>query len=283
MKRFVNYILFFFSDLLGLLKPLVYHIQYQHFKNEIKYNNAVKPLYILGNGPSAKQEVYKLIDNNSVDVCTVNFYGNSEFFFLLKPKFYVLSDPNFYIKKEGKFSQLFQNFEKIDWTMTLFIPYYFPKSFRKSIIKNQNIKVYRFCQVDWNPQLSVFYKLKLYLYKKGWLSPSNKNVIVPSICTGILGGYRKICLFGVEHSWTKTTFVNEKNQVMLIDEHFNGKKITPWMSYGKPCKMHTLMQMLHDVFKSYWSVREFADYLGNVKILNCTKGSFIDAFERDTE
>lgn len=284
MKIIINKILFFFSDLLGLIKPLIYHLQYQHFKNEIININPNRPLIIMGNGPSAKVEIEKQIENKTADICTVNFSGISDYFFSLQPQYYVFSDPNFHIKKnEGNFSKLFSNFEEVDWNMILYIPYYFPKSFKKDIEKNKNIKIFRFCQVDWEPNLFFFKKLKCFFYKRGLLAPKIKNVIVPCICTGILRGYRDIYLYGVEHTWTKSTFVNEKNQVMLMDEHFYGNKTTPWMSYGKPCKMHILMQMMHDVFKSYWSVRDFADSLGNVRIINCTKGSFIDAFERKME
>ena len=35
------------------------------------------------------------------------------------------------------------------------------------------------------------------------------------------------------------------------------------------------------MFDSYWDLRYFADAIGNVRILNKTRGSFIDAFDRD--
>lgn len=284
MKHFIKIIIYFVSDLFGLIKPFIYHLQYQHFTNEIKNTNPQKPLCVLGNGPSAKQVIDNLIGDNSVDVCTVNFCGNSDYFFSLKPHYYIFSDPAFYQKqKENEFSRLFNNFKKIDWEMTLYMPYYFPKSFKRLIETNKKITVLHFCQVDWCPRLIFFNKIKCFLYKKGLLAPNIKNVIIPSICTGLLRGYHVIYLYGVEHSWTKFTFVDEKNQVMILDEHFYGTSVRPWMSEGKPCKMHTLMRMMHDVFKSYWYVREFADYLGNVEIINCTNGSFIDAFERKND
>ena len=54
-----------------------------------------------------------------------------------------------------------------------------------------------------------------------------------------------------------------------------------WRNYeGNPIKLVDLLQSLHATFGAHLDLRSFADYLGDVKIINCTEGSYIDAYER---
>ncbi|KXB84901.1 hypothetical protein HMPREF3034_00504 [Prevotella sp. DNF00663] len=280
MKRFFGNISMLFSDIVGLIRPLVYHLQYQHFRQIGCIQTQNKALAILGNGPSLRN--FKPAMN--IDVCTVNFSANTENFFLLKPKIYVMSDPEFFRGADREdVRMLWNNLQKVNWNLTLLLPYTFPKYFVEQMEANTFVKVKRFCEYFWEPQLDINKRLQKWWFKKGLLAPRTQNVMIPSLFNALLFGYKTIFLYGVEHSWLNLTFVDEHNVVMQKDTHYYGTKLRPWTHVDKdrtPMKLHEVLSMLQHTFESYWQIREFADYLGDVSIINKTPESFIDAFER---
>ena len=48
---------------------------------------------------------------------------------------------------------------------------------------------------------------------------------------------------------------------------------------GAVFKMHEFLDALSITFRGYFILKDYADYLG-AKIYNCSKKSYIDAFER---
>ena len=75
--------------------------------------------------------------------------------------------------------------------------------------------------------------------------------------------------------------VNDKNEVVLIDRHYYGDTEHVWVDYdGKPIKLTDFLSSQLTTFTMHMNLRAFADYLGDVKIINCTEGSYIDAYER---
>ena len=126
-------------------------------------------------------------------------------------------------------------------------------------------------------------RLKMWLYKKGWVSPDGTNVSIGAIYSSILNGYKEINLLGLEHSWMKDVKVNDKNEVVLINRHYYGDVEHVWRDYeGNPIKLTDFLASQLQTFTSHMDLRSFADYLGDVRIINRTKGSYIDAYERDT-
>ena len=98
--------------------------------------------------------------------------------------------------------------------------------------------------------------------------------MIPAIYSAILSGYKRIELYGVEHSWLPHTYVDEHNVVMQKDVHYYGTTFRPWEhADGSNMKYHT--------FRSYWLLRELADYCGDVQVINKTPNSYIDAFIRE--
>ena len=63
-----------------------------------------------------------------------------------------------------------------------------------------------------------------YCYDCNLAMPSVENVMVASLYIAIYLGYKTVELYGVEHSWTKSLYVNDHNQVCLHDDHFMIKK-----------------------------------------------------------
>ncbi len=282
-RHIVHLVISFFSDYFYLLgRPLFYQIQYQHLKNEIPRINQTKKLCLLGNGPSFSQITTHLDALNQYDFCTVNLSINNPVYKQIKPKIHVFVDKGIWVSKDREdVKLLWDNIKLIDWNISLLVPYACPKWVIDSFEKNPFVKVYRFCNNSWNPEQRFAKSLRMWLFKKGLVSPNETNVTISAIYSSILMGYKYIYLLGVEHSWMRDVRVNKKNEVVLTDRHFYGEKEMVWRNYeGNPIKLVDLLQSLHATFGAHLDLRSFADYLGDVKIINCTEGSYIDAYER---
>ena len=284
-RHIVHLILAFFSDYFSLLgRPLFYQLQFQHFKCE--FDNKVQPkrLCLLGNGPTFAQIEEHLEALKNFDFCAVNLSVNTNIFFRLKPKMFVIVDMIFWQQpeKEG-IKECWENIQKIDWDITICIPFNFPNSMKRTFEKNHFVKVRRYSNNVWHPELRVANRLKMWLYKKGWVSPDGTNVSIGAIYASILNGYKEINLLGLEHSWMKDIKVNYKNEVVLINRHYYGDVEHVWRDYeGNPIKLIDFLASQLQTFTGHMSLRSFADYIGDVRIINRTKDSYIDAYERDT-
>ena len=256
---------------------LVYLVLKTDCKTHIPVIRRAEKLIILANGPSLKENINEIVFKGK-DISVLNDFYKSPWFKTLKPKYYVLADPMYFLN-EG----FFISFTKeVDWNMFLYIPFYYWK--KLDIFRNMNythIKVipYHF------ENFKGFSCLKYYLYKKGLCMPKVQNVLVASIFTGINMGYKEIYLYGADHSWTKTLGVNNENEVCAVDSHFYDTDKPSFSPYWKnpatreQYKMHELLRDFAYMFESYHELRCYADSLGS-KIVNMTKNSFIDAFER---
>lgn len=245
-------------------------------RNHICHLNNNTLLTILANGPSLKEDLVNL-DISRGDFCVVNRFYESPYYFKVKPKYYVLADPAFFDKEE----EIKKLIDSVDWEMMLFVTYSGWKNLKfLRNIPNNKIKVIPYHTNPYNG----FMWLKLFLYRKGLSMPPAQNVLVPSIFNGINMGYKEIRLYGVDHSWTKSLCVDKNNQVCAIDLHFyeddNDIKLLPYLKCnGEYYRLHALLRDFAQMFDSYHQIRWYADKVG-CKIINCTKDSFIDAFER---
>lgn len=249
----------------------------QGFKNRIKSENREKNLVILAGGPSLKNDIEN-IDFNSSDISVVNAFFQSPWFKRLKPHYYVVADPVFF-RREENLSPIIRD---VDWDMVLLVPTIAWKNMKNlHSVPNKNITILPYNSLPYNGFECIKYKL----YENGLSMPKVQNVLVASIFTGINLGYKEIRLYGVDHSWTKTLGVNSQNEVCAVDDHFYDKNESTFSPYWKDpetkemFKMHELLRAFAQMFESYHVLRGYADYKG-VRIVNCTKESFIDAFER---
>lgn len=282
MKRIVKELIFFIWDMLQFIGPLHYLFFVQKFRKELKSSGDKKKLFIVGNGPSAIDAFEKAKEQRSnVHLCTVNFAISNNVFFDLKPELHFFADPFFLSHVEDdKVKKILDTIKKINWNMSILIPYSANNDFYKLLKANKNISVFRFSSQLWETKGLIAKKIKMKLWNQGWLAPRLQNVIVACIFYAIHLGYTNMELYGVEHSWLNDISVNEKNQVCLIDRHFYGEKKIPWEKNDKDIfKMHEILNTLSFTFKAYWDLNEFA-MKKNVHIKNMTKNSFIDAFDR---
>jgi hypothetical protein len=98
-------------------------------------------------------------------------------------------------------------------------------------------------------------------------------------------GYKKIILLGADHSWLKDLSVNDNNEALLNHKHFyDAQTSKPTRMYrhqkGTIRHLHEILEKLMISFRSYFEVKAWAEK-NQVKIINATPGSYIDAFERE--
>ena len=243
---------------------------------------------IIANGPSARDIVNNRRDLlKDTDLLVLNNFGNQDYFFELKPKYYILLDPIFFdlsfINKgldektnngswnEGK--KLKENFIKVDWDMTLLLPSGWTNTnVLKQYANNTHIKV-----VQYNAtRVLGFDGFQNRMYYRGEGIPSSRNVIIPAmIALGIMG-YKTIYLYGCEFSWTKTMDVDHKNGKMFYnDSHLYSNDENRY--FGKGAYLWWLKVITEDL-EATDQVAKFANKYG-IHIVNRTKGSFIDSFD----
>lgn len=246
-----------------------------------KTNKTNKTLYILGNGKSLNNSNLK--ENEHVDFLVVNRHVLSENYKEIKPRYYVLADPHFFQHSEG-LSILKRINDETLWEMTIYLPY--NKNTRYTLvskyINNRNISIVYYNLNSFRGFRCILH----FLYTKQLSMPIVQNVLVASIMIGILLKYKTIELFGVEHTWTRYLYVDENNVVYLDNPHFFDKE----KEKAKPLKeiQHTdeypfylILENYSRMFKSYWEINEWIKCKKmDVKIINKTPGSFIDAFEK---
>ena len=242
-----------------------------------------KTVKILANGPSLKDDLDNLIETDSVSV--LNFFGLNDLFWTIKPNHYVLADPVFFEIDHPveNVVKLYDAIEKIDWKMTFYVPLRYYSAFRNKVKENPHIDIKTFYRFPLG-SVNTFKRIDFFLYRKGLNAPIAQNVLIPSIFLMINEGFEKIYLYGADHSWLSQMVVDEKNRVCLVDKHFYDKSVPtmkPWLTVtGAPFKLHELMKIFHTVFATYQMLGDYAKSLGKVRIINMTKHSFIDAFER---
>ena len=257
----------------------------KNFRNYIKKDCHTENVYILGNGPSLNLALEKINDATNTKICVVNFAILSPLFKKIKPHYYVVADPLFFNRpiNDKRIIQTIQELNKVDWNLTMFIPYTYYKKYKLEITSSY-IHIIPFNTNAFHENMT-FKNLKYYIYKKGLACPRVQNVIIACIYCMINSGYKNIYLYGVEHSWTEQLLVNDNNQVCLKDIHFYDKdevKITPWMKGpNEAFKMHEILRTLSYMFIGYHDLQDYANYLGDVNIVNKTKKSFIDAFKKE--
>ena len=247
--------------------------------NRLEWKRSNATLRILGNGKSLNG-VLDGMNGEFVDYLVVNRHILSESYQKLKPRYYVLVDPHFFDSPEGLI--LLERIRKeTTWPMILFVP-----SWRKVVKKVKNVfagsgtvTVVPFNVMEYKG----FRKVRFFLYRHNLSCPRIRNVLVAAIYASICMKYQIIELYGVEHSWTKYLSVNDSNEVCLENQHFFDKKdaeIKTWRElFDKDEKLYQILLMYADMFEAYLELEEFAEQ-NFVEVVNCTKGSLIDAFKR---
>lgn len=240
-----------------------------------------RTLVILGNGPSLRTVLETRPDwLGDTDKLAVNFAANTPMFQNLRPEYYILADPHFFHgeQKDPNVKRLWENILRTDWPMTLFVPAKEKNGALAKINHNTHISVKTFNMTPVEGWKGVIYPL----FNAGLGMPRPRNVMIPSIMTGIREGYRRILLAGADHSWLQTLFVDEENNVVSVQPHFyadNEKEKERVRSEYAGYHLHDILGSMTVAFRSYHQIADYARKRG-VQIINVTPGSYIDAFPR---
>ena len=280
----------YLSELIAWLKSSLYlfywfliHCLKSDFKNHVEKDKQGRTIDI--NGPSFAKQV-DLVKTDGHEKCMVNMAANTPLFWELKPAYYCVSDYRFFrgVAVNKEFEAFFDNLTKIDWDMYFFVAYFDYKHYIK------NTALDRLTYVHFVPFHSTpfsfsftFRRLAFWLFKKGQAMPMPMSVSVPVIMNIINTGFSTINLYGYDQDWLHNVVVDENNQVCLQDTHFYDEKgkYRPWKKNGNETfTMYEILQTQTELFESYWFIKEYVDYLGDVKIVNKSPVSLIDAFER---
>lgn len=240
-----------------------------------------KPISILGNGPSLQK--YLDEKQNSFDALCVNFSPLTDEFYLIKPSFLTLIDPAFFDITNEEVKKLIQTItDKVDWNITIVVSSIYSQK-AKELYGKSNVNIVVLPAVCYDPKSRSGYKWRNTLFQKGWCMPSAQNVAIAAIYFAINSGYKDIRLYGLDHSWMKDTYVSEDNMVCLEDKHYYGTQHVAWgyNKDGSAYTMHQVMYCLYLMFKGYYELKEYIEYLGDVHIINKSKTSWIDAFDRE--
>ena len=253
-----------------------------------KKNNST--CVVLGNGPSLNSSLKEHPDFfKDKDLMAVNFFWMSEYFQVLKPRYYVIVSMNYWtstktdINDTGRKQTFGALAEMVDWKMDLIIPAQAKnkKGWDKEIRKNPNITVKH---LNITP-IEGFGWFRNLMFSKNMGLPRPHNVLIPSIKLAIDLEYEKTYILGAEHSWLKELYVDDNNNVWLTQKHFyESQNKKPEVMYrGTSNEVRTmaevLMKFVHS-FESYWILKDYAQKQ-KVQVVNATKGSFIDAFDRE--
>lgn len=243
--------------------------------------DASRELVVLGNGPS----LLHTLDRHSSwlmhrDRLAVNFAANTPQFADLRPQHYVLADPHFFDGDgDPNVDRLWAALRDADWGMTLHVPSICRHRAEEALAgSGVRVKCFNATPVE------GFSFLAHKAYSAGLGMPRPRNVLIPSIMTGIREGYGRIYLAGADHTWTQTLAVDEQNRVVTVQPHFyrdNDSEKERVSAVYADIHLHDMLRSLTVAFESYFRLRDYASGKG-VEIINITPGSFIDAFPRQT-
>jgi hypothetical protein len=241
---------------------------------------------ILGNGPSLAKELPKLLDRrDDYDFMAVNFFAEDERFNSLKPEYYVLSDPMFFRRTvmQDRVDALYQHLvERVTWPMTLYVQYYNPEKFDyRAALPNENIRIVPFHTTLYDGFPSV----RRWLFGRGLGSANYGTVVQVGEYIALLLGYRRLELYGVDHTLLDGLVVDAENRLCRRDSHYydtTPSEPKPVMR-KVPAEPYTMAEYLAEtaqLFRGHEILRDYAELLG-AEIINCTEGSMIDAYKRD--
>ena len=240
---------------------------------------------ILGNGPSLAKELPALVaKRDEYDFMAVNFFAEDERFEELKPAYYILSDPMFFraTAMQERVDALYRLLaERVSWPMTLYVQYYNPEKFDyRAALPNDNIRIVPFHTTLYEGFSSV----RHWLFKRGLGSANYGTVVQVGEYVALLLGYRRLELYGVDHTLFDGLVVDEQNRLCRRDSHYyDTAPVEPKPIMKKvPAEPYTVAEYLAEtaqLFRGHEILRDYAASLG-AEIVNCTKCSLIDSYKR---
>ena len=243
-------------------------------------------LALLANGPSLPRLLAGA--RAGCDFLAVNYFAEHEAFERLRPAYYVLSDPQFFraSAQRDRVAALYRTLtRKVTWPMTLYVQYYNPERFDyRAALPNGRIRIVPFHTQPYRG----FRRLEFWLYRHGLGSANFGTVVQVGEYVALLLGYRRVELYGVDHTLLEGLCVDGRNRLCRADRHYYdaGAPAAPQPVLRKvppvPYTMASYLAEVAELFRGHEVLRDYAASLG-ARIVNCTRGSMIDAYERAAE
>ena len=257
-----------------------------------KFSNQKPNASILGNGPSLNQA---LADNlgflKETDIYCVNLFALSTVYASLKPQNYVLLDPAFFMFNEQNDSRqdIKNTFDAIiqqtNWSMRLFVPFLSRNSYIIKKIKQERPNI-QICLFNYTI-VRGFPVFRHWFFEHNLGMPQCQNILAASLYVALLQDYKNVYLFGADHSWHEEIRITAQNEFEMRQIHFYDnesnvkyEKVIDVRNNSRP-KLHAQFLSLHKVFYAYEILGVFAKFR-KINVLNASKKTYIDAFERVT-
>ena len=173
---------------------------------------------------------------------------------------------------------------KVTWPMTLYVQFYNPEKFDyRAALPNPRIRIVRFHTQVYRGFGSVGF----WLFRHGLGSANFGTVVQVGEYVALLLGYRRIELYGVDHTLLDGLCVDDANRLCRADRHYyDAGPRAPQPIYMKvphvPYTMSVYLAEVAELFRGHEVLRDYAASLG-ARIVNRTRGSMIDAYERGAE
>ncbi|MER0442561.1 hypothetical protein [Emticicia sp. W12TSBA100-4] len=257
-----------------------------------KFSNQKPNASILGNGPSLNQALADNLDFlKETDIYCVNLFALSTVYASLKPQNYVLLDPAFFMfseQNDGR-QDIKKTFDAIiqqtDWPMRLFVPARSKNSYIVKKLKQERPNI-QICFFNYTI-VRGFPIFRHWFFKHNLGMPQCQNILAASLYVALLQDYKNVYLFGADHSWHEEIRITEQNEFEMRQVHFydnannvKHEKVIDVRNNSRP-RLHAQFLSLHKVFYSYEILGAFAKSR-NINVLNASKKTYIDAFERVT-
>lgn len=289
MLKYYYIVIQIFETILNLFMVCILNIKYIFRKTHYPNRN-FDSIQILGNGPSLKDDIPKILaKRKNSAIMVVNTFATTELFEQLKPEYYVLVDPVFFsplknerIKKVQE-STLMALIEKTKWNLNLFVPYSATKSILIKEIEKGNdlIKIIFFKNI---PVIGGYQKMNNFFFFNNLANPLFMNVLIPAIFFSIKMKFFKILLWGADNSWHENYTLGKDNYIYRTDRHFFDKDfennlIILSKADGSPQRVHEEFFNMYNVFRVYHSLEAFSKKY-KCQIFNLSSKTWIDAFKR---
>ncbi|MBD8071305.1 6-hydroxymethylpterin diphosphokinase MptE-like protein [Bacillus sp. PS06] len=220
--------------------------------NSLKNAHINKRCFIIGNGPSLKNEDLDKLQNE------ITFAFNRIYYIFDKTDW----RPTYYCSEDDK--TIFNSREEIN---KLAIDYkFFPKNFPRDYkiqFNNARYYLFKFCDRNIEPKFSEDIVKGIY-----W----GNTVVYTAIQLAVYMGIKEIYLVGVDHNFSK--MVNDKGEI-IID---NTTKDYFTEEYNKD-KNDLYIPNVEVSTRAFIAAKNFADE-NNIKIYNATRGGKLEVFER---
>ena len=282
-------IIYFLIDLFLLIAAVFYSaFKFKKVSGIAWEYNDYKKTILLGNGPSLKDDIEKVIEESKEsEVYVLNYFAVTNYFLKIKPEYYVLTDRMFWsqnanedIKKDNE--ELYFHLDKVDWRMNLICPESGFEWISNRLRANKNIKVLKVHSVNIEFKTE---KINLFALNKNFITPHFINGLVMVLWHAIYKNSIDIEIYGADFSLFKEYYIDQKtNDLYTSASHFyKNTKAQDNASFKYPNEtkkmLHTRLYQQWSSFYQMYLLSKIAK-MKQIKITNLSSNSFLDSFER---